>query len=528
MGNITITASGTSNNAKTVPVTLTVTAPAAPTIGVSPATLSFTFQTGGATPVGQNVSVTGGSATGYTAASSTAWLTVTPANGATPGTLSVGINPSGLTAGTYNGTITVTAASASNSPQKVGVSLVVSSGTTGNPSLTIAPGTLAFTYAQGAATSGSQNLSVSSGGSALMIAATTSGGNWLNVSPASGSTPATLKVTVNPTGMATGTYNGSINITSNGAGNSPQTVPVVLTITGSGGGSGSGRLRVWPPRAVYFEYGSGRTDVLSRNVKVYSTGSPLNFTVAGYGGSWLSVSPSGGTTPGNVTVAIDATGMASGRYSGSIAIAATGANTINLPVVLVVAAGDDGGGDDGASKGTGGSDDAIRAWPYAYDPAGSNTVAASWLDGTGAATGSSATTDMLNQGLLLSKTSSASNQAVAAVVFSGVEGTYVTQLGFDLRTGSQCTTKSPRLVVVTMDDVVHKAGCGTATSQPAPATGWQRLRIDPTNSAQMVPAITAGSEVKSMHLVVDDGPETGSSIVVIDNIDINGKLIGRQ
>jgi hypothetical protein len=82
--------------------------------------------------------------------------------------------------------------------------------------------------------------------------------------------------------------------------------------------------------------------------------------------------------------------------------------------------------------------------------------------------------------------------------------------------------------VVTTDDVVHKAGCSTATSQPAPAKGWQRLRIDPANPVQMVPAIPAGSKVKSLHLVVDDGPETGSSVVVIDNIDVNGKLIGRQ
>jgi len=44
----------------------------------------------------------------------------------------------------------------------------------------------------------------------------------------------------------------------------------------------------------------------------------------------------------------------------------------------------------------------------------------------------------------------------------------------------------------------------------------------------MVPAIAAGSKVKTMHVVVDDGPETGSSVVVIDNIDVNGKLIGRQ
>jgi hypothetical protein len=109
-------------------------------------------------------------------------------------------------------------------------------------------------------------------------------------------------------------------------------------------------------------------------------------------------------------------------------------------------------------------------------------------------------------------------------------------LSFNFTTGGTTPTaqmmnviaKSPRFVVVTTDDVVHKAGCTTATSQAAPAKGWQRLRIDPSNPAQIVPAIAAGGKVKTTHLVVDDGPETGSSIVVIDNIDVNGKLIGRQ
>jgi hypothetical protein len=54
------------------------------------------------------------------------------------------------------------------------------------------------------------------------------------------------------------------------------------------------------------------------------------------------------------------------------------------------------------------------------------------------------------------------------------------------------------------------------------------LRFDPTNPSQTVPAIAAGSKVKTMHLVLDGGPENGSSIVVLDNIDINGKLISQQ
>jgi hypothetical protein len=153
-------------------------------------------------------------------------------------------------------------------------------------------------------------------------------------------------------------------------------------------------------------------------------------------------------------------------------------------------------------------------------------VAATWVDGTG--TNSTATVDSRQQGLLLSKTSAASNQAQAGVVIRTVEGMTLTELGYDIRNGGQCTAMSPRFVVVTSDDVVHKIGCSTGTSQPAPAAGWKRLRFDPANPAQTSPLIQSGSKVKSIYLVLDGGPESGASLVVLDNIDINGALIGKQ
>jgi hypothetical protein len=529
-GSVTITSSGASNSPKSVPVTLTVTSATTPTLTVSPLSLSFSYQTGGSTPAAQPVTLSSSSALNYTAVSSAAWLNATPASGATPASLSVSVNPSGLAVGNYSGTLTVTASGASNSPQKIAVSLAVTSASSGNPSLNVAPGTLTFTYASGSTTSGTQNLSITSTGAALQITAAASGGSWLSVTPTTGSTPATVKVSANPTGLAAGTYNGTITITSTGAANTPQTIPVKLVV---GSSTGSGRLRIWPPRGVYFDYQSGQSDPAPKSVRVMSTGAPLSFTAAVHGGSWLSVSPSGGTTPGTLGIAVDPTGLASGTYTATVKIAAQGATGINLPVILRVVSGDDDGGsnDGGSSSG----DDAsggggLHAWAYAYDPAGTNTVAATWMDGTGAASTSTATTaaDTRNQGLLLSKTSNASNQAQAGVVVRDVEGISLTQLGYDIRVGSQCTATSPRFVVVTTDDVVHKIGCASGTAQPAPVAGWKRLRFDPANPAQTVPAIPAGSKVKSIHLVHDGGPEAGSSIVVLDNIDINGKIIGQQ
>jgi hypothetical protein len=521
-GNVTLTSSGASNSPKAIPITLTVTAAQSPTMTVSPLSLSFSYQTGGAMPASKTVNLTGSSALSYTASCSGGWLSVSPASGNTPGSVSVSVNPSGLTTGTYNGSIAITGTGASNSPQNVAVSLTVTAAQT-NPSLAINPGTVSFSYPAGTNTSGTQNLSVTSSGTALNISATASGGSWLTVTPSTGSTPATLKLVANTNGLAAGTYNGSITITSTGAANSPQTVPVQLVVTS---GTSTGKLKVWPSRAISFEYEAGHADPSPRTIRVFSAAGPMSFTAAVYGGTWISVTPSGGTTPGTVSVSVDPTGMASGTYTGNVYIGTQGSAGVSVPVVLRVAAGDD-GGDDGSDDGHTGTG-ALHAWPYAYDPAGSNTVAATWMDGTGTSSTATSSTDTRNQGLLLSKTSAASNQAQAGVVVRDVEGMSITELGYDIRNGGQCTATSPRFAVVTTDDVVHKAGCASGSTQPTPAAGWKRLRFDPTSSAQMNPPIAPGSKVKSVYLMMDGGPETGSSIVVLDNVDINGKTIGKQ
>lgn len=53
------------------------------------------------------------------------WLSCTPVSGTGSGVVSISVDTAGLSAGTYTGQITVTAAGASNSPQKVSVTLTV-------------------------------------------------------------------------------------------------------------------------------------------------------------------------------------------------------------------------------------------------------------------------------------------------------------------------------------------------------------------------------------------------------------------
>jgi len=56
--------------------------------------------------------------------------------------------------------------------------------------------------------------------------------SWLTCRPESGSTPAELTVTVNTASMLEGTYDGTIELTSPEATNSPQQVEVILIMEG--------------------------------------------------------------------------------------------------------------------------------------------------------------------------------------------------------------------------------------------------------------------------------------------------------
>src|SRR5207253_530949 len=89
-----------------------------------------------------------------------------------------------------------------------------------------------FSYAPGAASPAAQALSI--GGGLPFTVTTGSAGGWLSVTPLSGAAPATLTVSVNPAGLASGTYSGVILIVSNtDAGSTSQNGVVSIAIPGS-------------------------------------------------------------------------------------------------------------------------------------------------------------------------------------------------------------------------------------------------------------------------------------------------------
>jgi uncharacterized protein (TIGR03437 family) len=270
------------------------------------------------------------------------WLAVTPQGGTTSSNnvLNVIVIPGNLTAGTYTGTITITAtgpggAAVANSPVEIPVTLYVTAG-----SLTLSNSNLTFAQTLGGPAPVAQTVTVGSSGQPLNYTAVANSNNavsWLSVSPASGNTAnsGTLTVTVDGSKLAAGvTYPGTIKVTSPGAGDS-QTINVQFSVA-------PGTLSA-PTATLTFTQAAGGPAPLAQTIAVSGSPAPLNYTATAAmlnGTGWLSVTPASGTTPSSVQVSVNGAALTVGQYIGSVNIASTGAtgSPIAVPVVLNVVA----------------------------------------------------------------------------------------------------------------------------------------------------------------------------------------------
>jgi uncharacterized protein (TIGR03437 family) len=133
-GTIQVAASGAGNSPQTLTVTFTVVQAAVSAISLAPNALQFVV-IAGSNPATQTFQVLNNfsGALGWTASANTLvgsnWLSISPAAGVSPGTITVTVNSASLAKGIYLGNITITAlpsANAINSPQSLLVALAVS------------------------------------------------------------------------------------------------------------------------------------------------------------------------------------------------------------------------------------------------------------------------------------------------------------------------------------------------------------------------------------------------------------------
>ncbi len=207
------------------------------TMDVAPKTLNFAAGEGDTDPATQSITIsnTGSGSLGWTATASTTdgnpWLVVTPGSGTTApsgtSTISMGANSKalGLRAGSYSGTVTVTADSGAE--EKIAVNLSV----TAPPAiLSVVPSQLAFKGQQNGPAPQPQSFSINNIGSGNMTWSASTDAKWLTL----GVSSSFLSVSPNTSGLSAGTYNSAVTVTAPGAQGSPAVVSVSLRIVTAG------------------------------------------------------------------------------------------------------------------------------------------------------------------------------------------------------------------------------------------------------------------------------------------------------
>ncbi len=200
--NATITITGAppaQNSPQTTAVTLVVTAPA-PVLVRSPVSMTFNAVQGGSNPPNQTLPISngGGGTLSWSVSDNATWVSLSPTNGTSTGetdNVTVSVNVAGLTAGTYNATITITGAPpATGSPQTTAVTLVVAAPA---PVLVRSPVSMTFNAVQGGSNPPNQTLSISNGGGGTLSWSVSDNAAWVSLSPTNGtSTGETDNVTV--------------------------------------------------------------------------------------------------------------------------------------------------------------------------------------------------------------------------------------------------------------------------------------------------------------------------------------------
>jgi len=237
---VTVTPAGSGASPGTLSVVFHVSEPH-PTIGLSAGAVGFASSEGQPAPSSQTVRITnagGGSVTGlnasisYASGGATGWLTATLERSSAPADLVLRVNPQGLTPGVHDAEVRITA---SGSGQAAVVQVRYRYGEA-PPQFAVSPGSLSRTVQEGGAPTGPDTIRITNAGTGTLDGITLSvdysgsARGWVNARLSSSRAPAQLIVTLDPEGLAPGTYEARARLVSSAAVNSPTTVLLRLTV----------------------------------------------------------------------------------------------------------------------------------------------------------------------------------------------------------------------------------------------------------------------------------------------------------
>ncbi len=213
------------NKEVVVPVSLRVTSP--PLFSTSVQSLDVRYRKALSPPVPVPVTVDSDQPdTDFTIStqSSGSWLSATADRNRTPATLTLKFDPSKLGIGTYTGQVSVQRQGSAT--KGIDVRLVVA------PELRLSSSksALSFSYKQGETDPVAQAISIDATEQAPFKLRVSASAPWLVTDLTEGSTPGPIQVRVKPAGLGLGQYQGTIQVESGEASNSPITIPVTLDV----------------------------------------------------------------------------------------------------------------------------------------------------------------------------------------------------------------------------------------------------------------------------------------------------------
>jgi len=208
----------------------------------APTTLTFAAAEGTSSPPAQGVTFSTKSFVqkNWTATAASPWLIISPASGTISteqDTISVHVNPSGLSTGTYSSSfdIAVTGKYDRIRTATIPVTLVVSTGgTTVTPSMLLNPASLSFSGTAGGANPLAQTINLLNPTGGTLSWTMTESAPWLALNITTGTTTTEtdqISASVGISGLSAGTYSTIISVTASDASNSPQPIPVSLTLS---------------------------------------------------------------------------------------------------------------------------------------------------------------------------------------------------------------------------------------------------------------------------------------------------------
>ncbi len=191
------------------------------------------------------------------------------------------------------------------------------------PTLAASAASLLFAASPGS-TPPAQTVTVSAS-SAATAWAVASSASWLTATATSTLTPGDVTVTANATGLAEGTYTGTVTISAPGAVSSPMTIPVTFAVK-------TAALAVSPSALTFF--GSTTSNPSAQSVTISNAGTGTLTWTASADATWIGLSATSGAAPATLSITPASSALAPGVYTSTVTISS--GDVANGPVVIPV------------------------------------------------------------------------------------------------------------------------------------------------------------------------------------------------